>query len=816
MTSAKDRPRIGVLISDANPPDIREFLIALKAMAEHRLDYVAYVVTDGCHIDGQLEATRAQRCALAKSACAPYEPLIRYSDIGTISEEPGTAIMANGRPRLLVDPEDQAFQLFRLNRGERLAMMLLSTDDHCRRVTLDGDDDTINKILANIKARRYGFDPALHQVRVLFMGSLTGIPVGIAFSSEEQALLDGGTFALDFMTLDGVLSRLPQRPAHAVTKQCANPFETFRGFLKQHAHEELSSLEQELFDLLFPAFQGTDSGGESVLAQTTATLENWAKENPQDEKLLRRLSLQAGERRPRRFSGFWLPRNRYFAVCADADGYDAQTLAHELRAYRDPVDLGMVEVLDLVSGCTLSIAGHVLQLEAQPAIAVLIHQPERLPDRLRKLEFQRAPGLRDNSELLIYRFPYRVRSATIERTLDLRRPVVRDWFYARFREPVERALAKLSPLPQIVPPTIAHSRFHFENGKPPVPSDFWAMLPTLVNPDLGGGNIGDTGSTFVMIGHWMRQNEVAALIYPSARCDCAAVVENGELASWQGWNLVDYRDAPLPMGDAARATTVVTSPWAWQHLPEDVNLHVAESSSRLAGSFAIQGIVNFTAREYLNQLKALDIARARHGREPPRAERFAATDGLPHRAFQIGTLLLGWLRRPLQGTSAAEVEDVVLELQGLALPYGLYLMTGRVSELWADIKRRRIDISTANQEALKVIDLVARFFESEHAGQDLHRLVRFGADHELLLVCLGGLVDSRKRGVRRPDLDVSILIAMAAENLEIAWLNNDLRAKIRSYHAKVLRTLDSGSDTVADLVREGIQLQHLIYEELRG
>ena len=814
MTPPKDRPRIGVLFSDANPPDTLEFVTALKAMAEHVLDQVAYVVTDGRYIYEELAATREQRCQLAESACAPYAPLIKYSDLGAICGEPATVVMANGQVRLLVDPEDQAFQLFRLNKGERLSMVLMVTDEHCRRVTKFGNDDTINKLLANIKARRHGFDPQLHQVSALFMGSLTSMPEDIAFSPEEQALLDAGVFAVNFMTLDGVLSRIPRPPARAVTKQGAIPFSTFCGFLKQHAHEDLSCLEQELFNLLFPAFQGT-SDSEEVYAQTLAMLEE-AKQDPEKEKLLHRLSLLAPERRPRRFSGSGLPRSRYFAVCADADGYDAQTLAHELRAYRNPIDFGMVEVLDLAGGCTLSIASHEIQLEAQSAIAVLIHQPERLPDRLHGLEFQYAPGLRENSELFIYRFPYRIRSCTIEKTLDLRRPAVRDWFYARFREPAERALSESASFPGMAPPTIAHSRFHFENGDPPVPADFWAMLPTLINPDLGGGNIGDTGSTFVMIGHWMRQNDVAALIYPSARCDCNAVLENGELVSSQGWNLVDYRDASLPMEDAARATTFVISPWAWQHLPADVRLHLAESSSRLAGSFAIQGIVNYWARDYLGQLKALDIARSHHGQEPPRSERAKPADGLPHRVFQIGTLILDWLRRLLAGASASEVDNVVLELQGLAIPYGMYAMTGRISELWADIKRGRIDVATAHQEALKAIELVVRFLEVKHAGQDLHRLARFGADHELLMLCLVGLVHSRDSSIGRPDVDASRLVAVAAEHLETQWFDNELRAKIRDYHAEFLRTVDTGNDDAADRLQEGLVLQQLIYSEVRG
>jgi hypothetical protein len=75
------------------------------------------------------------------------------------------------------------------------------------------------------------------------------------------------------------------------------------------------------------------------------------------------------------------------------------------------------------------------------------------------------------------------------------------------------------------------------------------MLPTLINPDLGGGNVGDTGGTLLMIGNYLRKHSVAAMIFPSARCDTAAAFDQGGLAHFQGWNLVDLRAAP-PLGKA--------------------------------------------------------------------------------------------------------------------------------------------------------------------------------------------------------------------------------------------------------------------------
>jgi hypothetical protein len=54
----------------------------------------------------------------------------------------------------------------------------------------------------------------------------------------------------------------------------------------------------------------------------------------------------------------------------------------------------------------------------------------------------------------------------------------------------------------------------------------------------GGGN----GPTRIA-GQWLRALGADALVFPSARSDSEVTVENGEVVSFAGWNLVDYREA---------------------------------------------------------------------------------------------------------------------------------------------------------------------------------------------------------------------------------------------------------------------------------
>jgi len=580
------------------------------------------------------------------------------------------------------------------------------------------------------------------------------------------------------------------------------PFRTFNGFLKQHAQESLSDTEQGLFESLFPAFEGTSEADDAY--------QNAIK-NPLASALAPLIEFAPGERRPRRFSGYDLPRKRYSALCEDASGNDSQTLAHELRAYRNPVDLGMVEVLDLATGAELQIRDVTVSLAAQLAVAVLIHEPQLLPARFRTLDFQQVPGLK-GTPLFIYKFPYRVTHCKIEKTIDLRFPDVQAWFYRTFRE-LPDALKLGSAAGLGGSPTIAHSQFHLGNGVPAVPDSFWAMLPTLMNPDIGGGSPADTGSTLLSIGHWMRQNKVAALIYPSARCDAATQVQNGDLKNWRGWNLVDYRDSPLTNGPS-HVFTFALSPWAWDGLPPDVQLHVAGPQSPYAGSFAVEHMVDYWSEDYGGQVKALEISRSIHGRENQADKRGALPDGLAYRAFQIGSLSLRWVRMIVEGSPAEQIESAILELQGLALPCGLYSITGRALELWSATKKEPPHVNELLDALLTTNSLLSRFLNHHYPEEGVDKLATIGADLELLLFFLALRVKAGDKA-GSVSLDVSDFLNETDSALATDWLDDGLKRKVREFHKKALQEVNSASGNAAHCREDGVRLQRAIYDHVR-
>jgi len=551
------------------------------------------------------------------------------------------------------------------------------------------------------------------------------------------------------------------------------PFRTFDGFLKQHAHAQLPPPEQALFDILFPAFQGDDDAESAYQS---------AKNGELARIMEQLIEFVPGERRMRRFAGHDLPRQRYYTVARDGDGDDGMTLAHELRAYRNPVRLGMVEVIDLAQGCVLGFASGNVKLQPERALAVLVHNADRLPPQLRTLGFRELPPV-NQRPIHMFKFPYKVESVRIDKTIDLRFPEVRDWFFRTFREPSRSTLGYI-PDGRFGDATIAHSRFHLEDGKAPTPADFWKMLPTLMNPDTGGGKPSSTGSTILWLAHWMRQNGVEALVYPSARCDVLALFEDGELADFKGWNLVHYRESPL-MGGAAEVITFDPSPWAWLDFPQGVELGHSSKGSQ-AGSFVIGGMVNYWAGDYIDQVKALDLARATHGDEPPAD---TSAEAIALRAFLIGALAFRWLRFLATRRSSEEVTDCVLELQGLALPYRLYDLTGRIRELWKSMVEGRADFGAALMGAMEVVEAVAGSCSHRYQDSGVDCLVRLGGEIELLMLLAAGCLASggspQPRGV--PTM-------MSNDHLPATrWLDENVTAGVNSFLNSTRDELRHGS-----------------------
>jgi hypothetical protein len=583
------------------------------------------------------------------------------------------------------------------------------------------------------------------------------------------------------------------------------PFRTFEGFLKQHDHASLSDEDKVLVNTLFPSFEGSSAD--------PALLEMWKKSLEPYQPFFQ---FAPPESRPRRFAGMGLPRRCYHSVAHDASGEDQQTLAHELRAYRDPLAVGMVEVLDLASGAVIDFGSEQVRFEPERALAVLIHGPERLPARCRSLAFSRIPGIEiegiGGKEALLYRLPYVVAHRRIENCVDLRFPEVRRWFFEMFRtfgqsndaQDLFHTYEKLAiGHPEL--PTVAQSRFVFRQGRSQTPQSFWEMLPTLLNPDLGGGDAAGPGASLHAVAHWMRNHGVGALVYPSARADVGVSIENGVMKGFRGWNLVDYATAAHGQ-QKLRIFTSVLSPWAWLDLPQGVKLVRGRDDSSQRDSFLIEGMVNYWARDYLAQVRGLRRARLNHGVS-------ATTEGnLVWCACLLGMLLVRWVRMVFDGRTKEEIDLVILEIVGLALPRGLYPHVGRLVELHEQARSNTMASDDFENGAADVVDLVRGHFR-RHAPPEVEEAMFMGYDLETTVMQLAGM--------NRHDLETSASLAGIVEERLATWsatgqLPPELRADIVSFTTRAMATLRRHAPDAASLIARATELQSRVLETLRG
>ena len=115
--------------------------------------------------------------------------------------------------------------------------------------------------------------------------------------------------------------------------------------------------------------------------------------------------------------------------------------------------------------------------------------------------------------------PYKVHRLLIDDVIDLRLAKTQQWFVENF------------------------GMSDFEGYEMPSRKNihkFTDMLPALLWPEPGGCDLTHA------IGVWLRRHGIKALIFPSARADSMTFNRNGTLQKFVGFNLVNYRHAPIP------------------------------------------------------------------------------------------------------------------------------------------------------------------------------------------------------------------------------------------------------------------------------
>ncbi|CAH2402713.1 hypothetical protein [Mesorhizobium escarrei] len=239
----------------------------------------------------------------------------------------------------------------------------------------------------------------------------------------------------------------------------------------------------------------------------------------------------------RRFSGEGsqdFPRARYHVLCMDALGNDNRTLVQELNAYVVPQLTGHCVATTGEGPDTINLLFRGLPDEPNP-LFLAIQSPDRfdnylsnLPEdgetlrsALRSPEILRQVDARNELSIPI---KCRIGEVDMLDCLDLRYSDARSWTLEFLRHPpvglIGEAYAALAAAHEVDIRKI----------------DIWAdAMPVLTGKSFGGNPITDH------FGMMLRNIGCEGLVFPSARSDYLAHFENGTLANFFGWNVVDYR-----------------------------------------------------------------------------------------------------------------------------------------------------------------------------------------------------------------------------------------------------------------------------------
>jgi hypothetical protein len=339
----------------------------------------------------------------------------------------------------------------------------------------------------------------------------------------------------------------------------AIPTTEFRGWVKCHRPEQRDALGDLVFDYAFPFFLGGGDGSKPKFTENEEFFVDIAR------KMGRTVEVPAPPPRThRRFAGdltstIGQERGNYYPVCDDAEGSDYQTLANELNAYVDPRRSGFVYVHDLVE----PLPPH---FQRKPGwLVVSARDVPGVPSPIIEQASQRnLLPVNTTTGLMDTLIPYRVSAFSIGPILDLREPAARAWLQARFQSGIDGWL---------------------ESVFKPKLGTFERILPQLMDITNGGNWVTD------MLGAYLRSKGVAGLIFPSARCNVVAAVQNRQLVRSRGWNLVDYRNA----ADKPTPRKVVLIDEFKLRFSDDesvddrIRVAFAPHDSDFAGSFRVEG-----------------------------------------------------------------------------------------------------------------------------------------------------------------------------------------------------------------------------------
>jgi tetratricopeptide (TPR) repeat protein len=352
------------------------------------------------------------------------------------------------------------------------------------------------------------------------------------------------------------------------------PFTRFSG-VGRRISTQLSPLQSVAMSFAFPVFSGR-STIDRAGARPPEWLPSWV--TFADRSVQRKIKGRRFARR--RYSGDThaeLPRSRYLALAGPRSAPASYTLLAEMNAYAVPLKTGYAAGALAADGESLRLIFRGLPGEPNP-LRHLIVEPERFSflfdeapnDPRGFITAQMIDEVPANSTFEIP-LPCEDVEIHLDNAFDLRLPDTRRWMVEFFRNPpsanADEDLAHGDWL------ALTAEQYRYDLG---AVHDWRGLLPATNTATFGGNAMTDVFAQF------LRKLGCEGLIFPSARCDHGVVVDDGAPKYDWGWNLVDYRGAPI--SDSLSPEEI--SPLE----PLEGILHYAELLDGVnAGSFAFLG-----------------------------------------------------------------------------------------------------------------------------------------------------------------------------------------------------------------------------------
>jgi len=266
------------------------------------------------------------------------------------------------------------------------------------------------------------------------------------------------------------------------------------------------------------------------------------------------------------------------------------------------------------------------------------------------------------------------------------------------------------------------------------------------------------------IGEWLRNEGVEGFIYPSSRSDVLSAIQNGALVRFEGWCLVDYRYTEEEQ--IAHYVVFDPRPWCWVSLPSGVRAHFIEDNPEWRGSFLIEGNVQTSKKEYLEQIASLDMAELEIG---PKKSQITKRE-----AFAFGIYSLKWLVQARIGLDYKSIYDALRIFKGLGWRNKIDHITGDAENIFQKLASSG-DFKTASEEMIEVANWVQSYYSNQN---DIGDVIGSGIDLELVLMVLVNSSLNHQKFITTP---------LSTESLQKVNLPKKLKDRVSYFLTEISR-----------------------------